>query len=86
MHAILFMTVQPIRHFRNAKGTGAEMSPAIVSGIATVDAPVSYWSFFPSPYQQPQKSLRKFTLPRFLVVSKVSKVQTEKYFTRFSAF
>ena len=32
-----------IRHFRNAKGTGAEMCPAIVSGIVTRDASVSRW-------------------------------------------
>ena len=30
---------------RNQKGTGAEMRPAIVSGIVTGDAPVSYWQF-----------------------------------------
>ena len=29
------------RHFRNKKETGAEMHPAIVSGIVTGDAPVS---------------------------------------------
>ena len=29
---MLFMAVQPIRHFRNAEGTGAEMCPAIISG------------------------------------------------------
>lgn len=28
---------QPIRHFRNEKGTGAKMCPAMVSGIATGD-------------------------------------------------
>ena len=43
---MLFMTVQPFRHVRKAKGTGAEMSPAIVSGIVTGDAPVSYWPIF----------------------------------------
>ena len=31
-----------IRYFRNEKGTGAEMRPAIVCGIVTGDAPVSY--------------------------------------------
>ena len=30
-----------IRHFRNGKGTGAEMCPAIVSGIVTGDALLS---------------------------------------------
>ena len=47
----------PIRYFRNdkkkinnkkikKKKTGAEMRPAIGSGIATGDAPVSYWPIF----------------------------------------
>ena len=31
------------RLFRNEKGTGAEVRPAVVSGIVTGDAPVSYW-------------------------------------------
>ena len=35
-----------IRHFRNEKETGAEICPAIVSGIATGDASFSYWSIF----------------------------------------
>ena len=35
----------PIRHFKNAKETGAETRPAIDSGIVTdEDSPVSYWS------------------------------------------
>ena len=34
------------RYFRNDKETGAEMCPAIASGIATGDAPVSYWPIF----------------------------------------
>ena len=29
--------------FRNEKGTGAEICPAIVCGIVTGDTPVSYW-------------------------------------------
>ena len=32
-----------INHSRNEKGTGAEMRPAMVCGIVTGDAPVSYW-------------------------------------------
>ena len=32
-----------IGHFRNDRGTGAEMRPAIVSGSVTGDTPVSYW-------------------------------------------
>ena len=35
-----------IYHFRNEKGTGAEMRPAIVSGMVTGDAPASYWPIF----------------------------------------
>ena len=46
------------------KGTGAKMLPAIVSGIVTGDAPVSYWSIF--SLQQYQKSLRKDRGPWFL--------------------
>ena len=43
-----------IRHFRNEKGTGAEIRPAIVSGIATGDAAVSYWPiFFPVARNSP---------------------------------
>ena len=33
-----------IGHFRNDKGTGAEMRAAIVSESVTGDASVSYWS------------------------------------------
>lgn len=32
-----------IRQFENEKGTGAEMRSAIVSGVVTGDAQVSYW-------------------------------------------
>ena len=32
-----------IRHLKVEKGTGAEMGPAIVSGIVTGDAPIIYW-------------------------------------------
>ena len=35
-----------IRHYRNNKGTGAKMLPAIVSGIITGHEPVSYWLIF----------------------------------------
>ena len=41
-------------HFRNEKGTGATMCPAIVSGIVTGDAPVSYWAIFPVPTNSPK--------------------------------
>ena len=37
-----------IRHFRNEKATGAEIHPAVVSGIVSRDVPVSHWAvFFP---------------------------------------
>ena len=36
-----------IRHFRNEKGTGAEMCPAMLSGIVTGDTLVNYWPFPP---------------------------------------
>ena len=36
----------PIRHYRNGKRTGAEMRPAVVSGIVTGGVPVSYWLIF----------------------------------------
>ena len=52
-----------ICHFRNEKRTGAEMYPAIVSGIVTGEAPVNF--------QQSQKFLRKLTRPS-LLVSKVA--------------
>ena len=39
---------------KSGEGTGAEMSPAIVSGIATADALVSYWPFFPNHSNGPR--------------------------------
>ena len=42
-HYDIFL-VWPTRQLRIEKGTGAEMRPAIASGIVTRDAPVSYWS------------------------------------------
>jgi len=35
-----------IRHFTNEKGNEAVMCPAVVSGIFTANAPVSYWPVF----------------------------------------
>ena len=37
---------RPIRHFRNEEETGAEMRPAIVSGIVTADVSFSYWGLY----------------------------------------
>ena len=43
-------TLPTIHHFRDGKGTGVEMRPAIVSGIATASSPFIYWPiFFYSP-------------------------------------
>ena len=46
----------PIGRFRiGEKGAGAEMRPAIVSGIVIEDLPVSYWSVFsPVPSDSPR--------------------------------
>ena len=50
-----FQNTMTIYHFRNDKGTGAEMRPAIVSGMVTGDAPASYWSIFlPVPSNCPR--------------------------------
>ena len=35
-----------VRHFRNMKGTGAEMCPAVFLLITTGDVLVSYWPMF----------------------------------------
>ena len=35
-----------ICHFRNEKGSGAEMPPAVVSGMVTRETLLSYWSIF----------------------------------------
>ena len=43
------------RHFRNEEGThGAEMCPAIISGMGTGDAPVSYWPIITVPNNSPR--------------------------------
>ena len=43
-----------IGHFRNEKGTGAEMCSPIASGIVTSDVPVSYCPVFsPGPGSTP---------------------------------
>ena len=35
-----------IHHIRNEKATGAEIRPAVVSGIVSRDVPVSHWAVF----------------------------------------
>ena len=59
-----FQSLFAIRHFRNEKGTGADSCPAVVYGIATGDALVSYWSNF---------SLSQVTVPE--VFAKVYSAQ-----------
>ena len=59
-----------IYHFRNEKG--AEMRPAIVSGIVTGDAPVSYWPIFlPSLVTVPEV-FAKVNSTQFPLVSKLA--------------
>ena len=56
MYVMVFILFASIHHFRDKKGTGAEMRKrcAIVSGIVTGDALVSYWLvFLPFPVTVP---------------------------------
>ena len=56
MDVMVFILFGSIRHFRNEKGTGAEMRPAIASGIVTGHAPVSYWPILLSlPSNSPRR-------------------------------
>ena len=58
-NTMIFVLFWPNRQLRIEKGTGAEMRPAVVSGIVNRDVPVSYWPmFFPVPSNSP-KSLCK---------------------------
>ena len=59
----------PHLHVKNGKGTGAEMRPAIVSGIVPDNALVSYWSIF---------SLSLLTVPEVFV--KVNSAQSPSCF------
>ena len=61
-----------IRYFRNEKGTGAEISPAIVSGIVTGDASVSYWPIFTLYLVTVPELFAKVNSAEFLLVSKVA--------------
>ena len=62
-----------IRYFRNEKETGEEMSPAIVSGIVTGDAPFSYWPVFSRFHSNsPRSLLQKLTRSSFFLLSKVA--------------
>ena len=60
----------PHVHVKNGKGTGAEMRPAIVSGIVPDNALVSYWSiFFPVPSNSPRSLCERLTRPSLPHVS-----------------
>ena len=49
-HMLPHLPGVPHLHVKNEKATGAEMRPAIVPGIVTENALVSYWpNFFPVP-------------------------------------
>ena len=48
------------------------MCTALVSGIVTGDAPVSYWPFFLLSLVQSQRSLRNLTQLNCLLISKVA--------------
>ena len=65
-----------MRHFRNDKGAGAEMSPANVSGIVTRDALVSYWPDFPVSLVTLPKVFAKVNLAQ---ISSSSKARHVKY-------
>ena len=65
-----------MRHFRNDKGAGAEMSPANVSGIVTRDALVSYWLDFPVSLVTLPKVFAKVNLAQ---ISSSSKARHVKY-------
>ena len=70
-------------YVRNKVGTGAEVRPAIASGIVTGDVPVSYWPIFllPVSSNSSQKSLRRLTrssLPPVSLVANGSHVTCQR--------
>ena len=56
--------------YRNERGTGAEMHPAVVSGIVTGDASISYWPIF-------------FSLPLVTVPEWLGEVNSAQFFSYF---
>lgn len=64
---------------RNGKGTGAEMCPANVFGIVTVDTQSAIGQFFLSvpSSNNPRMSLRKLTQPTFIILSKVANLDVD---------
>ena len=65
-----------MRHFRNDKGTGAEMSPANVSGIGTWDTLFIYWPDFLVP---PVTVPEAFAKVNSAQISSSSKARHVKY-------
>ena len=51
--------------FRNDEETGAEIYTAIVSGIVTRDAPVSYWPLFSMPLLRVPEAFTTVNLDQF---------------------
>ena len=60
-----------IRYLRNENGTGAELGPAIVSGIVTWDALISYWPIFSLSLVTVSVVFAKANSSQFPLVSKV---------------
>ena len=62
-------------HLINEKVTGAEMCPAIVSGIVTANTKVSNWSVFvPGSSNSPRSLCEKITRPSFPLKSRIESV------------
>ena len=57
--------LNPIHHFRDEKGTGAEMRPTIVYGVIIGDVLVSYWSIFSLSLVKVSKVLVQVNLTQF---------------------
>ena len=66
----VIMCLCAIFHYRNERGTGAEMHPAVVSGIVTGDAPISHWPIF-------------FSLPLVTVPELLGEVNSAQFFFLF---
>ena len=60
-----------ICQFITERGTGAEICPAIVSGIVTGDAAISYWPIFPLSLETVPQVFAKVNLAQFPLFSKV---------------
>lgn len=66
--SVMYASATPSRNFRNEMENGAEMNPAVVSGILTGDTPVSYCpTCFPLSLVIVPEVLAKLTRPSFLI-------------------